>query len=344
MPQVSVVLPTLNPVPNHLREALESLRSQDLEDIEILIMDGGSGTKIQELVRTIQKEDSRIKFTSIPGESLIDSLNRGFRAAQASHVARMDADDICDPHRLSMQSRFLDDNPGVVAVGSFVQEIAENGDPLELHKPCVTAEGCKWVLFFATCIFHPAAMIRKNFFNDAGGYRGSHPHAEDYDLFARLSAFGDIVNLPKVLLKRRLWHGNVGKRHRPQLDAVHQSVMKAQIEIFLGDEVEHGIVEAVRFSQKEILPPNVLELNKAADLVRRLHAKSLASHTNPQARYEINTHAARLLAKIARQQAHYSYGRALRTRLIAAKLAPELVFKMAKKMTYSWAGAMRLSR
>jgi hypothetical protein len=59
---------------------------------------------------------------------------------------------------------------------------------------------------------HPTVMMRRDLVVSAGGYLTSAAHAEDYDLWERLSARTRFANLPWVLLSLRKHESSVTSR------------------------------------------------------------------------------------------------------------------------------------
>ena len=65
-------------------------------------------------------------------------------------------------------------------------------------------------------LHHPASVFRRGAFEAVGGYRKAFVHAEDLDLWMRLSELGELANLPDVVLLRRVHGGQVSFVHIEQ--------------------------------------------------------------------------------------------------------------------------------
>src|SRR5450755_1067813 len=85
-----------------LREAIESILSQDEPDFEFLIVDDCSTDASGAMIRSFAQRDARIRAI-LHGRNagLAATLNEGLWEAQSDFVARMDQDDVALPHRLS---------------------------------------------------------------------------------------------------------------------------------------------------------------------------------------------------------------------------------------------------
>ena len=99
-PLVSVVLPVFNAGP-YLAAALGSILRQDYGRLEVIAIDDGSTDNSLEILERYQRNDSRISIISRENRGLVATLNEGLGKAQGELVARMDADDIAYPWRLS---------------------------------------------------------------------------------------------------------------------------------------------------------------------------------------------------------------------------------------------------
>lgn len=135
---------------------------------------------------------------------------------QRLHVG-LDCDDICTKSRLYEQYHFLESHPHSVACGTQIELVDEEGiilhqgrrnHPLKNFQIIITGA------FFNTPIAHPSLMFRTKAVVTIGGYRNMQ-HMEDYDLFARLSAVGDIANIPSVGLLYRVHPAQVTQNNTP---------------------------------------------------------------------------------------------------------------------------------
>lgn len=96
MAQVSVIVPVYN-VEEFLPEALESLKAQTLEDIEIVAVDDGSTDGSLALLKRAAEQDTRIVIVSKPNGGLSSARNAGIAAATSPIVCFLDADDLLTP-------------------------------------------------------------------------------------------------------------------------------------------------------------------------------------------------------------------------------------------------------
>ncbi|QOS67187.1 glycosyltransferase family 2 protein [Eggerthella guodeyinii] len=93
---VSIVVPVYN-VERYLRECLDSLRAQTLEDIEIVCVDDGSTDGSLAILREYEAEDPRFKVITKPNAGYGHTMNCGFAVARAPYIGILESDDFCKP-------------------------------------------------------------------------------------------------------------------------------------------------------------------------------------------------------------------------------------------------------
>ena len=198
VPRVSVVMPVHNALP-YLDAAIESILGQTFRDFEFVILDDASTDGSTERLRQWASKDRRIRLLEESrnlGPAV--SSERVARAARAPIVARMDADDISYPTRLSDQVAVLDDHAEVGVVGGLYDII--DGRSRKIRG----AEA--WRLFQPASIppfGNGPLMYRREVFDGAGGYRRECEFWEDHDLIIRMSAITRIMVVPRAIYQVR---------------------------------------------------------------------------------------------------------------------------------------------
>lgn len=198
----------------YLSEAIQSILEQTFDDFELIIIDDGSVDGTAALLEEFRLKDSRIQVLKQENRGLVDSLNRGCFIAKGKYIARMDADDVAISERFSLQVEFMEENPGVGAVGGNVEFINAKGERLGFTSDFPRRNEEIQEILLQTCvIWHPTAFIRRQVFVDSGGYRKV-KDAEDYDLWLRFSERSELANLPAVLLRYRFHKSQISTRNR----------------------------------------------------------------------------------------------------------------------------------
>lgn len=116
-PLVSVIIPVYNAMP-FLRDCLDSVCSQTLEDIEIICVDDGSMDDSRETLETYASKDSRIKIVDGggPGSNGGTSRNLGFDNASGNYAIFLDADDFFEPDMLELAYKSAIENDSDVVL------------------------------------------------------------------------------------------------------------------------------------------------------------------------------------------------------------------------------------
>ena len=81
---------------NFLRECLDSILGQTLEDIEVLCGDGGSNDGSLEILREYEKNDKRVKVISREGSGYGQSVNECMDIARGEYIGLVESDDKVD--------------------------------------------------------------------------------------------------------------------------------------------------------------------------------------------------------------------------------------------------------
>ena len=183
--KVSVLMCT-NRLDDFFYQSMQSLIDQVFNGFEIVVILNGEALNS---IEKIKKPYSKYPFINIYKSTLYGlthSLNLGLDYACGKYIARMDADDISDPYRLLTQYNYLENNLEVSVCGSNYTLIDKNGNLIASVATPEDDKQIKRALFFKNPICHPSVMYRRDSVISAGGYLGG-LHAEDYDLWTRLS-------------------------------------------------------------------------------------------------------------------------------------------------------------
>src|SRR5438132_941893 len=108
--KVSVLMPAYN-ASRYIRAAACSILTQTYKDLELIAIDDGSTDGKTDILQEIASSDRRVRLIVRDNRGLVASLNQGLGLAQGALIARMDADDIAYPTRISTQVEIFQRNP-----------------------------------------------------------------------------------------------------------------------------------------------------------------------------------------------------------------------------------------
>ncbi len=203
-PLVSVLIPARN-AENTLGETLSSLLAQSYTDFAVVLVDDASTDRTRQIAMHYADLFPKgcLQVIDGPAQGIPAVRNKGLHHIESQFIANLDADDLCEPDRLAHQVKTLLNNPKYVAVGSPVSVIDESGKKInELGCPESPAD-VRAMLFQKCCLYHSSMMFRRSALLKVGGYRQKFPVAEDYDLYLRLLAHGEIGTLTDTLVRYR---------------------------------------------------------------------------------------------------------------------------------------------
>jgi glycosyltransferase involved in cell wall biosynthesis len=209
-PLVSAVMPVYNGE-RFVVEAVRSILAQTFGDFECVVVDDGSTDRTATLLEAEQARDPRVVVHRQPTNlGFRTALNTACALARGELIARMDADDISESTRFERQVTFLQAHPEVGVVGSAVQFIDERGARGRVKWYPAGSGLAAWSMLFFNSLGHPSVMMRRALLEAAGWYpAGCVGGTEDYAIFLDLSWRSRIANLREVLLRYRVWGGNM---------------------------------------------------------------------------------------------------------------------------------------
>ena len=187
-----------------LAETLESVFAQDYDPFEVVFVDDGSSDGTAEIARSFP-----LRYLYQENAGLPAARNAGVAVAEGDLIAFVDDDDLWPRTKLSVQANYLANHEDVGCVLGRNEWIVEDGvEPPRLERDPIFHElgGIQLV----------SMMIRRQAFDEIGGFDPSYRYAEDRDLFVRLREHGiEIAVLPDLVLYKRL-HGSNMTMNRPE--------------------------------------------------------------------------------------------------------------------------------
>ena len=123
-PIVSVIVPVYN-VQEYLVRAIESIRSQSLEEIEIILIDDGSSDGSGQICLKKEKEDNRIRVLELTHKGVSAARNAGLEQAKGEYVLFFDADDWADVDMIEYLYQRIVETNAEISTCEFVKEYSD---------------------------------------------------------------------------------------------------------------------------------------------------------------------------------------------------------------------------
>ena len=200
MIQVSIGIPFYN-AQDFLEQAILSVLNQDFKSFELLLIDDGSTDKSLDIAYRFQ--DERIKVIHDgQNKGLSARLNELVALSKGEYFARMDADDIMFPQRISQQLAYLQQHNEVDVVGSSAVTIDIKNKITGIICYPEHPNNISNVIKHQ-CFIHPSIMAKRSWFiqnpYDEGAIR-----MEDYNLWMRTFSKYRFYNIAEPLLFYRV--------------------------------------------------------------------------------------------------------------------------------------------
>lgn len=214
-PLVSIITPSLNQG-KYIEETILSVLAQDYENVEYIVIDGGSTDGTLDILR---KYDGRLTWRSEPDNGQSHAVNKGLRLARGSIIGWLNSDDTYTENAVGEAVSFLKANPRHAMVYGEADIVNERGkrigayetEPFDLER---LSKHCP--------ICQPSAFIRAEVLAEAGGLDERLHYCMDMDLWIRIGRKYEVGYIEKPLAKSR-WHAaskTFGQRKAALIEAM----------------------------------------------------------------------------------------------------------------------------
>lgn len=180
--EISIIIATWNAAKT-LEVCLNSIVAQLTDEIELIIIDGGSTDKTNEIINSYG--DQITKHISEPDKGIYDAWNKGVKIASGNWIAFVGADDILLPHAIQTylnvikETKNINEYDYICARNEYVDA---NGKLLKMLGEKPTWKKMRHMMVAA----HVASLHNKQrLFNSLGGYNLDFRICADYELLLR---------------------------------------------------------------------------------------------------------------------------------------------------------------
>jgi glycosyltransferase involved in cell wall biosynthesis len=197
--KVSIITVVLNSAET-IEDTIKSVLSQDYEDIEYIVVDGGSTDGTLDIINRYKNKIAKV--ISEPDNGIYDAMNKGFRSSTGDILATLNGDDLyAEKTVVSRMAKFIYNNALDAAYGDLIYVDRRNtGHVKRFWQPGRYKKGAfahGWV------IPHPTFFCRKEIFERFGYFNDKMQIAADFELMLRLIEKHRIKigYLPKIIVK-----------------------------------------------------------------------------------------------------------------------------------------------
>lgn len=181
MPKISVITINYNNA-SGLKQTIESVVAKLSEDIEYLVIDGGSKDDSKQVIE--QYSDKITYWVSEPDQGIYHAMNKGIEAAKGTHLQFLNSGDMLDKEfRYSEVLSSLESN--VLLYGNMLKVWPDGRKVLDKKT-----DTDSFFTFFDGTINHSPSFIPKVWFEKYGNYDQTKKIVADWQFFVEAVGLG----------------------------------------------------------------------------------------------------------------------------------------------------------
>lgn len=267
---VTVITPSYNQG-KYIKRTIESVLSQEIENLEYIVMDGGS---TDETVDILKSYGDRIIWRSEKDRGQTDALNKGIRMASGDIIGWLNSDDIYYPDAVDKVTAVFEKHPEINVVYGNANHIKEDDSIIEeYYTEDFDYERLKDVCF----ICQPSLFFRRKLVDKYGYPDDQLQYCMDYDYWLRLGKGERFYRLNELIAGSRLYDDNktLGARRK-----VHEEMLAMQ-EKNLGRASEKWIYNLAHVIVDEMGIPRIKDERtnpEFAKMLAKVSAKEFLKH------------------------------------------------------------------
>jgi GT2 family glycosyltransferase len=201
-PKISIITPIYNPDVAWIKAAIESVINQVYENWELCIADASTKKGIRNYLKTLEKNDARIKIKFLrENKGISGNSNEAIDLATGEYIGLLDHDDKLSPDALYEVVKYLQKHRNADMIYSDEDKIDIKGNRSDpFFKPDWSPD--MFLSYMYTCHF---GVYRKKIINEIGGFREGYDGSQDYDIVLRfIEKTRNIHHIPKILYHWRI--------------------------------------------------------------------------------------------------------------------------------------------
>ncbi len=229
--RVSIVVPTRDNL-DLLPKAYDSIKAQNIADIEIIIADDGSVDGTAQWLEAQMALEPRLRVLQTGGKGPANARNQAIAVATAPLIAFLDANDWWHTGKLKLQLGFMEQNPAVGFSFTDYLHIDETGkhyptcfeywQPVYGNRPPQGYDilpHAEAELLGCNTAGTSTIIARTNVLQQANGFATHLRSAEDWDLWLRLANIAPVACTSIIGTTYLMRKNSETSRHQDRLDA-----------------------------------------------------------------------------------------------------------------------------
>jgi glycosyltransferase involved in cell wall biosynthesis len=208
VPAITIVTPSFNAATT-IRETLASVRAQEVEGVEHIVVDGGSTDGTLDILR----ETPGLRWISEPDRGLADAMNKGIAMATGEILGELNADDVYAPGALRAVGEAFAMHPDAEWLTGRCTIIDGSGEEIRRgvtrYKNALLRRYSFGLYLTHNFVSAPATFFRTGVLRALGGFDLRYTASLDYDLQLKFARRGDPVVLDRELARFRMTEGTI---------------------------------------------------------------------------------------------------------------------------------------
>lgn len=260
MSRVTVIIPTYNRA-DIIEKSIRSVLDQTYDDFTLIIVDDSSKDNTEEVVKGVG--DDRIIYHRLSeNKGAGGARNEGAKLAETEFIAFHDSDDLWLSDKLEKQIKYMDKHPDVCLVYGKMRVNTHDDSyafPNESVSGDLEGDIFPWLLR-RNSIGTPVMFLRKNCFEDVGGFDTSLRCLEDWEFAIRFSKKYKIGYIDDILIDTYPSDAgvsrNVGAYYETRCKMISQ-YRNEMISLGIFDEV---VTDMFKIAEKSGILPQVQKM------------------------------------------------------------------------------------
>ena len=249
--KISIITVCLNS-DETIEDAIKSILAQSYDDIEYIIVDGGSTDETLSIIK--KYKDGISQYISEPDKGIYDAMNKGAKLASGELIAFLNSDDTYhDKDTIADMVNFIQRRKLDAGYGDIKYVGANNANRVVRYWK--TGEYKKGAFRRGWVIPHPAFFCKREYFEQYGYFESSFKIAADFELMLRLieKKHIKIGYLPKTIATMRVGGASTN----------FKGIVQGNIEILKSFRMNNMYCSPLFFLHKPILKLRQLVFRKA---------------------------------------------------------------------------------
>jgi len=245
MHTIAVVIPAFGRS-HQLARAVDSVLSQSYPNFVLILVNDASSKDLTSVKCRVESSGHLWIERERNGGPAV-ARNDGASAVESEWIAFLDSDDEWFPEKLELQMQWHCENPDF-RISQVHEEWCRNGEKMKKPKYWEQRGGELFAESVERCAIGPSCvMMRRDLWNESGGFDERYRVCEDYELWLRITRREEVGLVPGDTLIRK--HGGHTDQLSTSVPALDRYRIAALIELLAGGilseeqarMVKHGI-------------------------------------------------------------------------------------------------------